>query len=287
MPTFNRAGTIQRAVDSVLSQTFGDFELVIVDDGSSDNTIELLQNNADDRIRILELEGNQGAAAARNFGLLRSTGSIVCFLDSDDVWLCTFLERLVEVLNEHPEAGFAYSWLVNGPEWDLEGTDIYERVLRQGYLSSMITLAVRRQAILAIGGFDDSLRMCQDDDLCLRLCREYSCVLLRESLAVAIASRDSISRGALKAANGWERLYLKHKVDIISYCGSAVWAAKLFELSRLFLAAGRVRKGASYIIMGLRYAVVPSPGRLKVFRRGDIFRIVVSLASALGSGLRN
>jgi glycosyltransferase involved in cell wall biosynthesis len=104
MPTFNRADTIQRAIRSVQAQTFTDWELIVVDDGSTDNTVALIEG-CDQRLKILRQE-NQGAVRARNAGLRASAGSYIAFLDSDDEWLPHHLELCVSFLEAFPEEQF-------------------------------------------------------------------------------------------------------------------------------------------------------------------------------------
>jgi glycosyltransferase involved in cell wall biosynthesis len=104
MPTFNRADTIQRAIRSVQAQTFADWELIVVDDGSTDNTVALIEG-CDPRLKILRQE-NQGAVGARNAGLRASAGSYIAFLDSDDEWLPHHLELCASFLSEFPEEQF-------------------------------------------------------------------------------------------------------------------------------------------------------------------------------------
>jgi glycosyltransferase involved in cell wall biosynthesis len=104
MPTFNRADTIQRSIRSVQAQTFTDWELIVVDDGSTDNTVALIEG-CDPRLKILRQE-NQGAVGARNAGLRASAGSYIAFLDSDDEWLPHHLELCVSFLSAFPEEQF-------------------------------------------------------------------------------------------------------------------------------------------------------------------------------------
>src|SRR5262245_14811896 len=109
MPTFKRADTIRRAIRSVQAQTFTDWELIVVDDGSTDNSVALIEGR-DPRLKILRQE-NQGTAGARNAGLLASAGSYIAFLDSDDEWLPHHLELCVSFLNAFPEEQFVTSEL--------------------------------------------------------------------------------------------------------------------------------------------------------------------------------
>jgi glycosyltransferase involved in cell wall biosynthesis len=101
IPLYNRAHTIKQAIDSVLQQTYQNFEIIIVDDGSNDNPAAVIQSVQDNRLRYLK-QDNKGAASARNAGILNAHGQYIAFLDSDDVWLPHHLGQILSILNENP-----------------------------------------------------------------------------------------------------------------------------------------------------------------------------------------
>jgi glycosyltransferase involved in cell wall biosynthesis len=113
IPTYNRARYISRAIESVLAQTYRDFDVIVVDDGSSDDTRHVLEAFGD-RIRYVFQE-NAGPGAARNCGIRLSTGAHLAFLDSDDVWMPTFLAQTVGTLDAHPEVGMVATGMYVGP----------------------------------------------------------------------------------------------------------------------------------------------------------------------------
>ncbi|SEH26311.1 glycosyltransferase family 2 protein [Selenomonas sp. KH1T6] len=100
MPTYNRGYLIQNAVNSVLEQTHSKWELIIVDDGSKDNTKEIIQKNADHRIRYIRYDNNQGANHARNVGLKEAKGDYICFLDSDSMLYENCLQKRIDFINK-------------------------------------------------------------------------------------------------------------------------------------------------------------------------------------------
>lgn len=104
MPAFNRAHVIREALESALAQTFTDFEIIVVDDGSRDNTSEIVAQFRDPRIRCIRLEQNKGVAAARNLIRREARGELISFLDSDDLWKPSKLQKEVDFLKRHPEA---------------------------------------------------------------------------------------------------------------------------------------------------------------------------------------
>lgn len=105
LPAFNRGHIIREAIESALAQTYRDFEIIVVDDGSRDNTSEVVAQIQDPRIRCIRLEQNKGVAAARNLILREARGELISFLDSDDLWKPSKLEKEVDFLERHPEAG--------------------------------------------------------------------------------------------------------------------------------------------------------------------------------------
>jgi glycosyltransferase involved in cell wall biosynthesis len=114
IPTYDRATCVSRAIDSVLSQTYRDFEIIVVDDGSSDNTQEVVTAYGAP-VRYV-FQQNQGPGAARNQGIRVAAGAYLAFLDSDDVWMPAFLEKTVSALEGHPEAGVVTTGIYLGPE---------------------------------------------------------------------------------------------------------------------------------------------------------------------------
>lgn len=110
IPAFNALRYLPRTVDSALAQSFGDFEVLIVDDESTDGTADWVRTIADRRVRLLE-QKNQGAAAARNAGIRQARGEYIAFLDADDLWEPAKLERQVACLDARPEVGVVYTWV--------------------------------------------------------------------------------------------------------------------------------------------------------------------------------
>ncbi|QIT56556.1 glycosyltransferase family 2 protein [Aquisalimonas sp. 2447] len=139
-PTFNRAGYLPVAIDSVLAQTFPNLEYLIVDDGSTDNTSDVVNSYDDERIRYFRQE-NQGQSVARNVGIENSRGEFVCFLDSDDAWVPEKLQQQLEAFRAHPEAGVVYGDYIF---IDAEGDTLSMR--NMGRRSGWITEARKRSA---------------------------------------------------------------------------------------------------------------------------------------------
>lgn len=181
IPTYNRAHLVGRALRSALNQTFGSFEVVVVDDASSDDTVQVLESHADPRIRVMRLEQNRGGAAARNVGIEAARAPWVAFLDSDDEWLPGMLEALVARRRDASDPGvsavYCSCWQQRegfareAPTMQMPGDgDIFDRMLVLGRRPlSMSQCMIRRSALIEVGGFDVSLPSGQDVDIWLRI----------------------------------------------------------------------------------------------------------------------
>jgi len=185
LPTHNRAALLQRSIESVLAQSFRDFELIVVDDCSTDDTPELLRSIRDPRVVYVRREENGRAAIARNDGIRRARGEFVAFQDDDDVWLVNKLERQVAALDAAgPETGLCLAghvrWLADHAIY-IGGEKYFERLdFRAGQTltpsadySLIATPAwlVRRQLLLDAGLFDPRLKTWDDLELAMRLQR--------------------------------------------------------------------------------------------------------------------
>jgi len=206
MPVFNRQDTVARSVESVLAQDCPDFEFVIVDDGSSDGTEDVVAGFRDARIRYLRQPANRGGNAARNRGIREALGEVVSFLDSDDVFLPHKLGHVKDLFAADPgldllidsyemiigEGEEARSALRLNPVLD-DSRAIETAIFARRIHKSTPSLSVRREAILRAGLFDETLVRRQDMDLVLRLARNGRCASTDAVLWRKYWSSDSIS----------------------------------------------------------------------------------------------
>ena len=190
IPTCNRAWCLAEAVDSVLAQDFRDFELIVVDDGSADDTPQLLERYGD-AIRVLRRE-NRGVSAARNAGIAAARGGLIAFLDSDDLWLPGKLSRQVAFFTSHPEAFICQTeelWVRNGRRVNpgkrhrKRSGMIFEPSLDLCLVSPSAVM-VRRGLFECVGIFDESLPACEDYDLWLRVSCRFPVHLIETALIV-------------------------------------------------------------------------------------------------------
>ena len=202
VPTYQRREYVSRAVASVLAQTYPHFELIVVDDGSTDGTDVALQG-LDHRLRYRWQE-NQGVAAARNAGIAMARGEIVAFLDSDDHWLPNHLAVVVDALARFPSAVLVNTcpgFLIRGrtPVQQARVIDLLPRLLLGNVVGYTPCTAVRSRVLHAAGGFDERLPVYEDSDLWLRLAMHGPFCLLSHRTIVHHSNRDGLKQSGIKA----------------------------------------------------------------------------------------
>ena len=190
IPTFNRAGLIKRSLASVLSQTFKEFEVLVIDDGSTDETYNVVKEFlGDKRVRYI-YQGNLGVSAARNLGVSLSHYEWVSFLDSDDEWLPGKLEAQVNYSYENSNIEFIHTeenWIrnskkVNQPkQYKKLGGNIFSHCLSLCAISPSTSLMTKR-LFNDVGGFSNEYTVCEDFDLWLKITSKYEVGLVDEFL---------------------------------------------------------------------------------------------------------
>lgn len=203
IPTFNRKAFLEDAVQSVLEQTCGDFELIVVDDGSTDGTPSILNARSDARFRFIIHPKNRGVSAARNTGIRISAGTYVCFLDSDDLWKPEKLAMQKEFFEQNPGTLICHTnedWIANGRRKNQsdrhrkQGGFFFERSLEL-CLVSPSSVAIHRSLFDEEGFFDEQLAVCEDYDFWLRLNIHHAFGYLETALVVKRGGHaDQLSR---------------------------------------------------------------------------------------------
>lgn len=186
VPAYNAERTILETIASVQQQTFSDFELIVINDGSTDRTLELLNTIKDPRLKIFSYP-NGGVPVARNRGISHATGDFIAFLDADDLWTPDKLELQLAALQQHPDAGVVYSWAYYMDEKGesvqadnpifFEG-NVYPQLLVRDFIVSGSNCLIRRQAVESVGEFDPSLSSAEDWDYWIRLARHWPFVVV-------------------------------------------------------------------------------------------------------------
>ena len=190
IPTYNRGWILKEAVDSVMAQEYKDFELIVVDDGSTDNTSDVLAFYGND-VKAL-FQKNKGVSAARNRGIAEASGQFIAFLDSDDLWLPQKLSTQVEFFNQTPDAWICQTeeiWIRNGIRVNPKKRHkkpsgmIFEPSLELCLVSPSAVM-IRRSLFDRVGCFDEALPACEDYDLWLRISCRFPVHLIDRSLII-------------------------------------------------------------------------------------------------------
>jgi glycosyltransferase involved in cell wall biosynthesis len=201
IPTYNRKILLAKAIDSVLRQTYTDFELIVVDDGSDDGTPDLLKKYPS-KLRALT-QTNKGVSAARNAGINAAKGQLIAFLDSDDLWLENKLMRQVDFFNHNPDILICQTkeiWIRNGSRVNPKKRHkqpngmIFEQSLELCLISPSAVM-LRKTLLDEVGLFDEGLPACEDYDLWLRICWKYPVFLIDEPLIIKYGGHsDQLSK---------------------------------------------------------------------------------------------
>ena len=208
LPTYNRANKVGRAIDSVLAQTYIDFELLIIDDGSTDQTEEIVKAYKDDRICYYRLEVNSGQSRARNYGMQMAKYDYLAFEDSDDLWRPGKLEaQMNAMLHADSDTGMVYHKFrydlgegrgITLPDEKIclekKSGNIYAQLWWDN-LVGMPTMLLKKECVKTVGGMDESLRCLEDYDFALRIAKEYKAVFLDEIYLDAEYSVSGVSGG--------------------------------------------------------------------------------------------
>lgn len=225
IPTYKRGYCIAACLRSVLAQSFDDFEIIVVDDASGDDTQAQVASVADPRIVYLPHATNQGGAVARNTGIARARGEFIAFLDSDDLWLPDKLQKqIVSLQRLGPTWGLSYTWLAcvddDGKETlrinpEIDG-QCFEEMLVSNFIGSFSNVVVRKALLIDVGALDVAFRSCQDWDLFIRLTRCASVHCLREySVRYLQSTLDQvrISTNPRSVVQGHRRILDKYRDD--------------------------------------------------------------------------
>lgn len=208
VPVYNAEATLLETIDSIRHQTCSDFELIVIDDGSTDRTLARVQSIRDPRVRLFTCS-NQGLAASRNRGIEWSSGDFISFIDADDMWTPDKLELQLDALRRCPGAALAYSWTAFV---DLDGRflfakepsrfegDVYVDLLRNcNFVASGSNILVRRSCAVAVGGFDATLEAAHDWDFCLRIAARWPFAVVPRYQILYRISEGAMSANAVRA----------------------------------------------------------------------------------------
>jgi glycosyltransferase involved in cell wall biosynthesis len=231
--TYNRAHLIRRALDSIWQQSFADFEVLVIDDASTDATREIVTAISEPRLRYLRMDENGGAGQARNFGIAQAQGEFVAFVDDDDTIDPAFLAEIYAAIAKAPPTlGFLWTWkeVVRQSEDGLHkvremtydsNSDMMRagKQLLQKVMGGSGGLVVRASALRVTGGFDPKMRAVEDSELLIRLASHFDYIIIPHVLYRIYAAHDNarLSAPNLRSAQGFERIIEIHSELLQAY----------------------------------------------------------------------
>ena len=203
VPAYNAMDYLPETISTVLAQTYDDFEVIVVNDGSSDETEQWVSQIKNPRIKLVSQE-NQGLAGARNTGIFHARGEYIAFLDADDLWEPSKLEKQVRVLENHPEVGLVYTWVAYIDEkgestgrvfkHEIEG-EVWQQLTEHNIVESGSVAMVRRSCLENVGLFDQNLGSYVEDwDMWMRIATCYPFKVVKEPLVYYRQISNSASR---------------------------------------------------------------------------------------------
>jgi len=248
IPTYNRASIILTAVASVEQQTFTDYEIIVVDDGGSDDTRGLLESRHNDKIIYLRKETNQGLAAARNTGMQAARGEYLAFLDDDDAWLPEKLALQIPILQQNPATGMVHCGYTEIDEHgrvlrrvqpDKKGR-VYHRLL---YYNNIVLsgVVVRKGLAARVGCFDENLSGCADWDLWLRIARCCDIDFVDAPLVTYRIHSDNMHKNIHGMETDTFRILEKHAPDMPALERNRIYSEHAIIYARQYYRAGNMQ----------------------------------------------
>lgn len=220
IPAYNAEKTIGETIASVLAQTYPDLELIVINDGSQDATLEVVHQFADERLKVFSYP-NAGPQKSRNRGIAQAVGQYISFVDADDLWTPDKLELQLKALEAQPEASVAYSWVDgidetntitrSGQRITLEG-DVFEALLLNNFLGNGSNPLIRAAALRQVGGFDAAILAGQDWDMWLTLAAHCDFVVVPrvQVLYRKVTNSTSWSSNLRRQEQGLMQVMAKH-----------------------------------------------------------------------------
>ncbi|MGD7037002.1 glycosyltransferase family 2 protein [Methylotuvimicrobium buryatense] len=277
IPAFNAEAFIHKAIDSVLTQYYSHFELIVVNDGSTDNTEKIIQNYSDTRIRLIS-QRNGGLSHARNTGIQSSQGNYIAFLDADDYWLPEKLSQQIDFLQKNPDIGFCSTntrvetpdgqflndWQCPVIEYSTLHTLFKQNASVAGSGSSVM---VRKELQIKAGGFDETLKSLEDIDMWMRYAAlsEYRCI--PDTLTVITKRPDSMSRNLTTMRENAIKVMKKNRGLLDKKSQGSLWrssfAGMLCDFAKWEARCGLKVQAILHLIIAFFYAPL-TKGRLSL-----------------------
>jgi len=260
IPTYQYAHFVGQAVESVLAQTYKNYEIILVDDGSTDNTSEVLSNFGD-QISVIYHRENRGLSAARNAGIRVSKGKYVAFLDADDVWMPNKLRLQVKLLDQNSDVGLVFSDMTYfGKRCGSKKRAFQEvspssgKVFKDLFVKDFIpmpTVIVRKICFEKVGLFDESLTSCEDHDMWVRIAKFFKVDYVDAPLAKYRLHERNMSKKREKMLIQFIRVQektLKSNPYLLSEVGSTILNRCYKNLGKFYLGIGERKKARRHFL---------------------------------------
>jgi glycosyltransferase involved in cell wall biosynthesis len=260
IPTYNRAHLIPRAIQSVLDQIYQDFEIIIVDDGSKDNTEEIVRNYKEERIKYIRHTRNKGASAARNTGIKASRGKYIAFQDSDDEWFPDKLRQQIKVFDDSsPEVGVVYSgfYRIEGnkkvylPEERFTQKDgnIHHELLKGNFVGTPAVL-IRKECFEKIKYFDENLLALEDWELWIEISKHYNFKYINKPLLYVYSTPNSVNLNQNNMLKAHEVVLLKHLDDFAK--DKKILSEHYYAVGKGLCTSGDFKNGRAYLLKSIK-----------------------------------
>ena len=258
IPTYNRAERLKRALESVFNQTFTDFEIIVVDDGSQDNTEEVIKNMQNPRIRFIKHPRNLGVSAARNTGIKAATGKFIAFLDSDDIWRERKLEKQITKMFSD-KSSLCYTSVAfvkeNGTPVRIQKASysgyIFPLLLKKNIIGTASSVMVKRETFKKVGLFRTKMNYREDYEMWLRIARTEKISAINEALTIQIVhSSERLSKNIANRIDGFKTIISEFYIDFSKH--PKAFAHQLYELGKLLYKADRHYEAARYFQSSLK-----------------------------------
>ncbi len=258
VPTHNRAHTIRRCLDSALGQSISPYEVIVVDDASTDNTTSVVKAISDERLRLITMPSCKGAQAARNVGIKNAKGDHIAFLDSDDEWVPEKLEWQIKEM-----AKMEKPCVIHGAGWVYKEQDNTREMFRIPRLNGFVykellahpgplypCLFVPKTNLAEIGFLDEKTPSYQEWDISIALAKQLDFVFIDKPLMIYhIHEGDSISKNGVKEAEGWQYIVEKYRAEILKNLGNKILAQHYSRIATLYLKAGERQRARKFVYL--------------------------------------
>ncbi|WP_227374010.1 glycosyltransferase family 2 protein [Haladaptatus halobius] len=263
LPTYDRGDVVGDAIESVLDQTYRNLELLVVDGGSTDETLAVVESAADPRLSYLRRDEPEGVSAARNIGIRAAEGELVAFIDSDDRWRREKLRKQVDAPRTESDCGVVYCGMEksHGEPMTRDGRsgDVLEALRHLSIPTYTSLLLVTREALDGCGGFDERLPCFEDWELCLRLARRYSFAYVDEPLVVKGDGGGGVSADPENVAAAYRRIRREYDLP------DETRAQFLADAGTTYCEDGRLREGRPYLRRSLELDFRPNAAAALAF----------------------